>query len=98
MKAHREHSRATLAIVYGSEGEPRSVLCDAAGDPPGQRWFTVVLADAPGPAGPADAPVCVECLLDMHPRLGRGLDIALEHRGAEWRDGGWVPAPELWDE
>ena len=30
--------------------------------------------------------------------LGRGLDVALEHRGAEWRDGVWVPAPELWDE
>ena len=30
--------------------------------------------------------------------LGRGLGVALEHRGAEWRDGDWVPAPELWDQ
>jgi hypothetical protein len=40
--------------------------------------------------------VCVECLLDEHPQLGKGLDVALEHRGAEWVDGEWVAAPELW--
>jgi excisionase family DNA binding protein len=39
-------------IVFGSVGEPEFVLCDAAGDPPGQRWFTVVLEDTPGPEGP----------------------------------------------
>jgi hypothetical protein len=57
-----------------------------------------VLDDAEGPEGPSQAPVCVGCLLDEHPRLGRGLDVALEHRGAEWWEGEWVPAPELWDE
>jgi hypothetical protein len=30
--------------------------------------------------------------------LGRGLDVALEHGGAEWTEGEWLPAPELWDE
>jgi hypothetical protein len=25
-----------------------------------------------------------------------GGELPIEHRGAEWRDGGWVPAPELW--
>lgn len=25
------------------------------------------------------------------------LDVALEHRAAEWLDGEWVPAPEQWD-
>jgi hypothetical protein len=91
------HSRTTVAIVYGTEGAPVAVLCDAATDPPGQRWFTVVLEDSPGPQGPSTAPMCVGCLLDFHPRLGKGLDVALEHRGASWVNGGWVPAPELWE-
>jgi hypothetical protein len=84
--------------VFGSEGDPELVLCDPEGDPPGQRWFTVVLDDSPGPDGPSDAPVCVDCLLETRPRLGRGLDVALEHRGARWLGGEWVPAPELWHE
>lgn len=98
MSGRHGHRRTTVAIVYGSEGEPVAVLCDAATDPPGQLWFTVVLDDSLGPESGPEVPVCVDCLLDEHPRLGRGLDVALEHRGAEWRDGEWVPAPELWDE
>jgi hypothetical protein len=98
MSSHRRHGRTTVAILHGSVGEPVAVLCDAATDPPGQRWFTVVLADTPGPDGPSEAPVCVDCLLDGHPDLGRGLDVALEHRGARRVGDGWVPAPELWDE
>jgi hypothetical protein len=98
MSGHRGHGRTTVAIVYGSEGDPELVLCDPETDPPAQRWFTVVLEDSPGPDGPYTAPVCVGCLLDTHPALGRGLDVALEHRGARWVGDGWVPAPELWDE
>ena len=86
-----------VAIVYGQVGEPQLVLCDPAGDPAGQRWFTVVLDDSPGPEGPCSAPVCVHCLLEEHPELGRGLDVALEHRGARRVDGAWVAAVELWD-
>jgi hypothetical protein len=97
-RAHRGHRRTTVAVVYGTVGEPVAVLCDAATDPRGLRFFTVVLDDAEGPDGPSQAPVCVGCLLDEHPRLGRRLDVALEHRGAEWWEGEWVPAPELWDE
>jgi hypothetical protein len=84
---HRGHRRTTVAIVYGVQGEPELVLCDAATDPPWQCWFTVVLDDATGRDGPSEAP-----------RLGRGLDVALEHRGAQWDGERWVPAPELWDE
>jgi hypothetical protein len=98
MSARHGHRRTTVAIVYGRVGDPELVLCDPATDPPGQRWFTVVLADATGPDGHSEAPVCVGCLLDEHPRLGRGLDVALKHRGARWAEGDWVPAPELWDE
>jgi hypothetical protein len=92
------HKRTTVAIVYGKVGAPELVLCDPDTDPPGQRWFTVVLEDTPGPDGPYEAPVCVGCLLEMHPGLGRGLDVAVEHRGAEWLDGEWVAAPWLWDD
>ena len=90
------HSRTTVAVVYGTAGEPVNVLCDAAGDPQWLRFFSVVLDDAEGPDGPSEAPVCVGCLLEIHPRLGKGLDVAVEHRGARWVDGEWVPAPELW--
>jgi hypothetical protein len=83
-------------MVYGEFGEPELVLCDAATDPPGQRWFTVVLTDSPGPDSEPEAPVCVHCLIEEHPSLGRGLDVALEHRGARWDGGEWVPAPEVW--
>ena len=91
------HRATTVAIVYGTVGEPVAVLCDAASDPPGQRWFTVVLEDTPGPDGPYDVPVCVDCLLEVHPRLGRGLDVAVEHTGARWDGERWLPAPELWE-
>ena len=40
--------------------------------------------------------VCVHCLLE-EPELGRGLDVALEHRGARREGDEWVAAPELWD-
>lgn len=98
MRGHRGHGQTTVAVVYGTAGEPVEVLCDAAGDPRGLRFFTVVLDDAEGPDGPSQVPVCVGCLLDEHPRLGRGLDVALEHRGARCVGGEWVPAPELWGE
>jgi hypothetical protein len=93
----KPHRRTTVAIVYGNDGEPIAVLCDPASDPPGQRWFSVVLEDATGPDGPHEVPVCVDCLLDTHPGLGQGLDVALEHTGAAWDGEAWQPAPELWD-
>ena len=94
---HRRHRATTVAIVHGDSGGPVDVLCDAAGDPPGQRWFTVVLEDSPGPDGTPQVPVCIDCLLGMHPRLSEGLKIAVEHTGAHWDGEAWEPAPELWD-
>ena len=93
----KPHRRTTVAIVCGTGGEPTAVLCDPSGDPPGQRWFIVVFEDSPGPDGPYEAPVCVDCLLDEHDRLGQGLDLALEHTGARWDGEAWQPAPELWN-
>ena len=97
--ARRPHRKTTVAIVHGTSGDPGAlVLCDAAGDPPGQRWFSVVLDDSPGPDGEPDGPICVDCLIDLHPRLGDGLLVAVEHTGARWDGDAWQPAPELWDD
>jgi hypothetical protein len=93
-----EHRSTVVAFLYGTVGEPVAVLCDPDGDPPGLRFFTVVLEDSPGPGSDPGPPVCVDCLLDAHPRLGRALGVAQEHRGAECVDGEWVPAPELWEQ
>jgi len=34
--------------------------------------------------------VCLHCLLDDHPELGRGLDLAREYGEALLEDGEWV--------
>ncbi len=59
--------------------------------------FYVVLEDAPEPDDVSDDEptqlVCLECLIEEHPELGQGLDLAREHGEIEWdreRDG-WVP-------
>jgi hypothetical protein len=44
---------------------------------------------------PADDPrqrwICLHCLIERHPEIGRGLDIAREHRVADLDDGGeWI--------
>jgi hypothetical protein len=60
--------------------------------------FTVLFEDAPDP-GDVDDPtthpgisiVCLGCLLDDHPEIGRGLDVAREFGAADLDDGGeWV--------
>jgi hypothetical protein len=89
-----EH-RTAVAMVYGSTGPVRAVYCDPDGDPPGQRWFTVVFDDAGPPEdGPDEAPVCAHCLVDDHPELGRGFDLAAEVGGTVELDQGsreWQP-------
>ena len=66
MSSHNEHGRTTVAIVFGTEGDPIAVLCDPDSDPPGQRWFTVVLDDTPG-VGQAIRRACVHRLPPRHP-------------------------------
>ena len=34
--------------------------------------------------------VCLDCLIDDDPELGRGLEIAREHGVADLDDDGWV--------
>ena len=86
-----------VAIVWGGEPPAFSIGYD---EPLGS-WdsgFTVIFDDAPDPDDVAEgaqhpgiAPVCLHCLLDDHPELGRGLDVAREHGAADLDDEGvWV--------
>jgi hypothetical protein len=71
-----------------------AVVCDAAGDPPGVRMFSLVFADAPPPdevQAENVEPVCAHCVLEEHPEAGRGMDMAAAHGCAvrEPASGGW---------
>jgi hypothetical protein len=59
--------------------------------------FTVLFDDAPdpdeveGPDDPRISVVCLSCLIDDHPELGRGLDIAREYSVADLdENGAWI--------
>ena len=91
------HEDAPLAWVWGSV-EP----CFSIGyeKPLGRRdsGFTVLFDDAPDVgeldeygAHPLLSLVCVRCLIDDHPEIGRGLDVAREWGSADLDDSGvWV--------
>jgi hypothetical protein len=87
------HGRAV--IVWGERWPAKAI---SFLEPEG-RWETghlVVLEDVPEPEGlSGDEPsclVCVDCLLDEHPELGRGFDLARVHGQVVWDGdgGGWV--------
>ena len=90
------HAR-TVAWVWGSEPPAFSIGHE---EPmwPGDSGFTVLFDDAPDPedagrAGqhPAISLVCLHCLIDDHPEIGPGLDIAREYGVADLdEDGEWV--------
>ena len=86
----------TMAVVWGSEPPAFSIGYDKPMWP-GDSGFTVLLDDAPdpdevrGPDDPRISLVCLDCLIDDEPGLGRGLDIAREYGVADLDDdGGWV--------
>ena len=70
---------ASRAVV---EGAPATVVDDV-----GEAEFTVLERDR-GPEQ-TDAPICLDCLLELQPGLGRGLDVAHEHGVAVFIDGDW---------
>jgi hypothetical protein len=70
---------ASQAVV---EGAPATVVYDV-----GDAEFTVLEADRPPEQ--TDAPICLDCLLELQPGLGRGLDVAHEHGIAVCIDGEW---------
>lgn len=57
--------------------------------------FMVVLEDVPEPeelsGDERSHPFCLACLLDEHPEVGSGLDLARVHGQVVWDDDGWVP-------
>ena len=83
-----EHAKT--AVVWGSEPPAFSIGYD---EPlgPGDSGFTVLFDDAPDPDDLPDegelpegiSLVCLNCLLDDHPELGRGLDLAREYGVAD---------------
>ena len=90
-----EHAR-TVAVVWGSAPPAFSIgWCKPMWR--GDSGFTVPFDDAPDPDEvelPADPRVtldCLSCLIDDHPELGRGLDIARKYGVADLDGGGdWV--------
>ena len=58
--------------------------------------FSVLFDDAPepdevrGPEDPRVSWVCMACLIEAHPEVGRGLDLARQFGAADLVDGEWV--------
>jgi hypothetical protein len=88
-----EHAR-TLACVWGSEPPAFSIGYEKPLSP-GDSGFTVLFDGAPEPDDvdleQNTSLVCLDCLLDEHPELGRGLDLAREYGVADLDESGeWV--------
>jgi hypothetical protein len=77
-------SGSTWAVVSASvlDGAPATVVY--GGD---DGRFTILERDR-GPRQ-TDSVICLDCLLELQPRLGRGLDVAKEHGTAYCIDGEW---------
>ena len=89
-----------VAMVWGGTPPVYSIGYD---EPlgPWDSGFTVLFDDAPEPEdvethpNPLDHPdistVCLHCLIEDNPEIGRGLDIARDHQVANLNDQGeWV--------
>ena len=87
-----------VAIVWGSEPPAFSIGYEREKLGPTDSGFTVLLSDAPDPEEldergrhPDVAIVCLGCLIDHNPEIGRGLDLAREYGVADLDDDGeWV--------
>jgi hypothetical protein len=83
-------------MVFGTEPPAFSIGYEREKLWPGDSGFTVLFADAPDPdevegmEHPGISLVCLHCLIDDHPEIGRGLDIAREYGAADLEDGEWV--------
>ena len=86
----------SLALVWGEEPPVLSIGYLTPTNPR-DSGYTVLYADAPDPADVNDIDdprlhwVCLHCLIEEHPEIGRGLEIARRRRVAELDDGGeWI--------
>jgi hypothetical protein len=88
----------TMAWVWGREPPALSIGYEEEKLGPGDSGFTVLFDDAPAPeevgedgTHPAIYMLCLHCLIEDHPEIGRGLDIAREYGVADLNDNGeWV--------
>jgi|SRR6478672_6718924 len=82
----------SIVMVWGREPPIFSIGYDPPDDPR-DSGFTVLFDDAPDPdeIGEDDPRIewwCLHCLINEHPEVGRGLDIAREHLVADLDDAG----------
>jgi hypothetical protein len=92
-----QHDKS-LAMVWGSAAPARSIGYERERMTPSDSGFTVLFDDAPDPEeaeqgfrGLDISLVCLQCLEEDHPEIGRGLDIAFEYGVADLsEDGEWV--------
>ena len=94
------HEKST-AVVWGTEPPAHSIGREKPMWP-GDSGFTVLFDDAPepdevhGPEDPRVSLVCLHCLLDDHPEIGRGLDIARQYGVADLDENDeWVVGDRL---
>jgi hypothetical protein len=87
-----------MALCWGSEPPAHSIGYERPFGP-ADSGFSVLFEDAPDPEELPDAEglpagitlVCVDCLLDDHPEIGRGFDLAREYGVADLDEQGeWV--------
>jgi hypothetical protein len=88
-----------MALVWGEEPPAFSIGYEKP-KVPGDSGFSVLFEDAPDPEDLSDdgdelpegiTVVCLCCLLDDNPEIGRGLDIAREYGVADLDENGeWI--------
>lgn len=85
-----------MVWVWGRDGEPFSIGYEKPSSP-GDSGFTLLLEDAPDPddvpAGgdhPLIGLVCARCLLEEHPAIAAGLEVARRFGAADLEAGVWV--------
>ena len=95
-----DHTKS-WAMVWGSEPAAFSIGYEKKKIGPTDSGFSVLFQDAPDPEDLPEAEagelpagitiVCLHCLIDDHPEIGRGLDIAREYGvAAPDENGEWV--------
>ena len=89
----------TAVLVWGE----RPPIFSIGYEPPEHDWdsgFSILYGDAPDPDDVTDDDPrirweCLCCVIDEHPEIGRGLDIARQHRVADLDENGhWTPGDQ----
>jgi hypothetical protein len=99
MEHGKEHGRLVVVAV-GTEPPVSAVVYHGESTPP-DGGYTILFSDAPeeppdDPEDPRIHTICFHCLIESHPEVGRGLDLAKKHGSAD-RDpetGEWYPEGE----